>query len=378
MTRKYFAFSVGALMTLGVANAYAQGGPGIGTPLISPADRGSSRVGTRGANFLEIGLGARAMGMAGAYASLAEGMSSLYWNLAGTAEVQNAAGGINFSSLYGQNGLDFMWGGALMPMAGGVIGIQVGQMSSGKLTRTTYEYPDGGDPTVGSSFEFTGTMAGLSYARRLTDRLNVGFGAKFASEGIPGATASYIGGDFGVKFRTGLYGTTLGAALANVGSSGSYRGRLVRANTFDTFTLGVVPVEYQVGEFEMPTMFRFSVMADLIGGPDALVSQRSDMGGFRAVLEFANAMDTDLQYALGGEYSFREMLFLRAGRRWLNEGWDKQDGANLPQSEYWKRGLAFGGGVKLPFAGRHLGFDYAWNGQGELPSNSHFTFELGF
>ena len=378
MTKTSIAFSVGALMALGVASSHAQGGPGIGTPLISPPERGASRVGTRGANFLEIGLGARAMGMAGGYSSMAEGMSAMYWNLAGTAEVQNVAGGVSFASLYGPNGLDFVWGGALMPMSGGVVGIQVGQMSSGKLTRTSYLYPDGGDPSVGSSFEFTGTMAGLSYARRLTDRLNLGLGFKYASEGIPGANATYFGGDFGVKFRTGLYGTTLGASLANVGSSGQYQGTLVHANTFNTFTLGVVPVEYSVNEFEMPTVFRFSLMTDLLGGPEALVSQRADMGSFRTVLEFSNAMDTDLQYVLGGEYGFRDMFFVRAGRRWHNEGWDKEAGSNLNQSEYWKRGMAFGGGIKVPFAGRHLQFDYAWNGAGELPSNNHFSFELGF
>lgn len=378
MTRKYIAFSVGALMALSAAPSPAQGGPGLGTPLITPATRGASRVGTRGANFLEIGLGARAMGMAGAYASMAEGMSALYWNLAGTADAQNVAGGVNFSNLYGPNGLDFLWGGAVMPLGAGVIGIQVGQMTSGDMTRTSYEFPDGGDPTFGRSFEFTGTTTTLSYARRLTDRLNVGLGFKYASEGIPGATATYFGGDFGVKFRTGLYGSTIGAALANVGSSGQYKGTLVHANTFDTFTLGVVPVEYSMGEFEMPTVFRFSVMTDIMGSPEALATQRTDLGSFRTVLEFSSAIDTDLQYVLGGEYGFRQMLFLRAGRRWLNEGWDKTDGSNLNRSEYWKRGLAFGGGLRLPFAGRHVQFDYAWNGAGELPSTNHFTFELGF
>ena len=378
MTKKYIAFSLGALVALGAAESRAQVGPGIGTPLITPPERGSTRVGTRGANFLEIGLGARAMGMAGGYASLAEGMSAMYWNLAGTADVQNVAGGVNFTNLYGSNGLDFLWGGALMPVGGGVVGIQVGQLSSGSITRTSYEYPDGGDPTIGNTFEFTASTAGLSYARRLTDRLNVGVGFKYATEGIPGANAKYFGGDFGVKFRTGLYGSTIGAALANVGSSGQYEGTLVHANTFNAFTVGQVPVEFSTDKFEMPTVFRFSVMTDLLGGPEALVSQSSQYGSFRAVLEFQNAMDTDLQYVIGGEYGFRNMVFLRAGRRWMNEGWDKEAGSNLSRSEYWKRGLAAGGGVRLPFAGRHIQFDYAWNGAGELPSNNHFTFELGF
>lgn len=377
MTKKSVAFSVGVLVALGAAESRAQG-PGVGTPLITPAERGATRVGTRGANFLEIGLGARAMGMAGGYASMAEGLSAMYWNLAGTADAQNAAGGINFTNLYGRNGLDFLWGGALMPMGAGVVGVQIGQMSSGELTRTSYEFPDGGDPSVGNTFEFTGTTAGLSYARRLTDRLSVGAGFKYATEGIPGANASYFGGDFGVKFRTGLYGSTLGAALANVGSSGQYKGTLIHANTFNTFTLGVLPVEYSTGKFEMPTVFRFSVMTDLMGSPEALVSQGTEYGSLRAVLEFANAMDTDLQYVLGAEYGFRQMVFLRAGRRWMNEGWDKSGSAKLSGSEYWKRGLAAGGGIRLPFAGRHVQFDYAWNGAGELPSNSHFTFELGF
>jgi hypothetical protein len=378
MTKRFLAVVTGAMLVLTASEGAAQAG--IGTPLVQSPTRGASRVGTRGANFLEIGLGARALGMAGAYSAIAEGLSGLYWNLAGTAEVQNVAGGVNYSKLYGSDGLSFIWGGALMPIGGGVLGIQVGQMSSGKIPRTSYDFPDGGDPTVGPTFEFTGTTAALSYARRLTDRLNVGAGFKYATEGITNASINYFGADVGIKFRTGLYGTTLGASLANLGSSGKYSGNLVEANTFNTFVPGLVRVQYDMKEYEMPTIFRFSVLADLIGGPEALLSNRTGLGSLRLVGEMVNAIDTDLQPAIGAEYGWRNMLFLRAGRRWYNEAWErgKSNAPFIERSDYWNRGLAFGGGLRLPLAGRHIAFDYAWQGSGELPANNHFSFEFGF
>ncbi len=372
MNRRLIALTVGGLMCLGAAESRAQVGPGVGTPIVPSGNNTNSRVGTRGANFLEIGLGARAMGMAGAYSALGEGFSSLYWNLAGTAEVTGVSGGFDYTQLYGKDGLNFLWGGALLPAGSGVIGVQMGQLSSGKIPRTTYDFPDGGDPTTGSSFDYAGTMAEVSYGRRLTDRLNVGLGLKYASEGISNATITYFGADVGLRFRTGLYGSTIGATLTNAGSSGHFSGNAVKANVFNTFVPGVVRVNYGTQDFEMPTTFRFSIMEDLVGGAEALFSQGTGAGQLRAVGEFANAIDTDLQGALGLEYGLRDMVFLRAGKRWMNEqnttGKDKD----------FQRGLAFGGGVRLPLGGRHVQFDYAWNGAGVLGNTNHFTFEFGF
>ena len=381
MNRQLIALSLGALVATGSAPALAQtSGPGVGTPLQQGPDASTSRVGTRGAKFLQIGLGARAVGMGGAYAAVAEGLSGLYWNLAGTADATSVAAGVNYSQLFGKDGLEFIWGGVVLPVGGGAVGLQIGQLSSGRIETTTLENPQGGDLQAGSGFEFTATAAEISYARRLTDRLSVGLGAKYAQEGITQATASYVGADVGVRFRTGLYGTTLGASLSNVGSAGRYEGNLVKTNVFNDPQVGsgVVPIEYDTRELEMPTIFRFSVAADLIGGPESMLSQRSDVGTFRVVGDFSNAIDTDLQTAVGAEYAFRDRLFLRAGKRFLNEqGLD--GGANgLDSGDEFSRGLAFGGGLRLPLAGRRLGFDYAWQGAGELPANNHFTFEFGF
>lgn len=370
MIRILKAVAVGGL-ALGAASAAAQAtGPGIGTPLVPDGNQTISRVGTRGANFLEVGQGARAMGMAGAYSALAEGLSAMYWNLAGTADVQGFAGGVNYAQMYGSEGLDFIWGGALLPLGGGVVGLQVGNMSSGDMPRTTLAFPDGGDPVAGETFEFNANMAALSYSRRLTDRLNVGLGIKYAQEGISNAKASWTGADIGVRFRTGLYGTTLGASLQNIGGDGRYSGTAITANVVDDLTPGLVRVFYRTESFEMPTMFRFSIMTDLIGGAEALFVPNTDAGSLRAVGQFDQGIDTDLQATLGLEYGWRNLVFLRAGKRWMNE--------NNTDYQDFERGLAFGGGLRVPFSGRTIGFDYAWNGQGELPNTNYFTFEIGF
>lgn len=376
MKRHILAAAVGVVVTLGAAPAAAQIGPGIGTPMVPTGDETNSRVGTRGANFLEIGLGARAMGMAGAYSAIGEGLSGMYWNLAGVAEVQNIAAGVHFSQLYGKDGLDFVWGAAAFPMGGGAFGIQIGQMSSGDIPLTTYANPEGNDIVAGASFEYTATFAELSYSRRLTDRLAFGLGLKYATEGEQRASASYFGADVGLKFRTGLYGTTIGAALQNAGSSGRFQGNaLERAIQRDIIEGQLVRVNLRTEEMEMPTIFRFSILTDLIGGPEALLSQQTDMGSLRAVGEFNQALDTDLQTILGLEYGFRDRVFVRAGKRWLNESLDNAD---FTSSDKFQRGLAFGGGVRLPVGGRNMAFDYAWNGNGELPNTNHFTFEFGF
>ena len=82
--------------------------------------------------------------------------------------------------------------------------------------------------------------------------------------------------------------------------------------------------------------------------------------------------------ALGLEYGLRDIIFLRAGKRWLNENQINGGSNVLSRGDYWRRGLAFGGGVRVPFSGQHVALDYAWQGTGELPANNHFSFEFGF
>src|SRR5438045_3246800 len=52
-----------------------------------------NNVGSSGAVFEKIGVGARAAGMGGAYSALADDISALYWNPAGIARLKGINAG---------------------------------------------------------------------------------------------------------------------------------------------------------------------------------------------------------------------------------------------------------------------------------------------
>jgi hypothetical protein len=345
-------------------------GQGSGTVLLPVPENPISRVATRGANFLEIGVGARGVAMAGAYAGIAEGVTALYWNPAGAAEIEGPSAAFAIADLYEDAGITHSFVGGVLPLGGaGVFGIALSQLSSGDMQRTTEAFPDGGDPTFGSTFAYTATSAGLYYARRLTDRLSLGIGLKFASEGIDDAKANYVGIDVGTKFRTGLYGTHIAASLSNLGTSGRYQGSAIKRFSTNQFRPGATQVDFSTQDLQMPTLFRFSVRSDVLGPSDALLGANGQHT-VMALIEAADAIDTDVQTAIAAQYGFRDIVFLRLGKRWVNE----------KETEFREgsHGLSLGGGVKIPLGRTRLSFDYAYTNMSDLNSIQVFSVEFGF
>lgn len=344
-------------------------GQGSGTVLLPDPSNPTTRVGTRGANFLEIGVGARGQGMGGGYTAIAEGVTAMYWNPAGIADIEGPAAAFTITKLYGDLGIDHTFAGAVLPVGNaGAFGIAITSLTSGDILRTTEAFPEGGDPTVGRTFAYTATAAGLYYARRLTDRLDLGLGVKYASEGIDNARANYVGLDIGTKFRTGLYGTHIAASLANIGTSGRYRGAAIES--FGVGAFGTVPLQFGTNSIELPTLFRFSIRSDLVGASDALLTANKEHD-LVAVVEADNAIDTDIQLVTAAQYSFHNMIFARIGKKWVNE---KQ--TSFRSGAF---GLSYGAGVKLPIAGgRRFSFDYAYTNMGDLSNIQVFSLELGF
>ena len=368
MTRSS-AYLVAAALCLPGASVLGQG---TGTVLLPNPQNPTTRVGTRGANFLEIGVGARGLALAGAYTALAEGVTALYWNPAGIAEIEAPAAAFSLANLYEDADITHTFAGGVMPVGtNGAFGLGLTQLSSGDIDRTTELFPDGGDPTFGNTFSYTATAAGLYYGRRLTDRLGIGVGLKFVTEGIDNAKATYMGVDIGTKFRVGLYGTHIAATLSNIGTSGRFRGAAIERFTVDNFRPGATPVEFSTAALQMPTLFRFSIRSDVIGPSDALLSANSQHAFF-TVVEMTDAIDTDVQMTIAAQYSFRELVFLRAGKRFVNE----KETSGFRGAGF---GASFGGGLRLPVGGgRRLAFDYAFTEMNELKNVQVFSLEFGF
>lgn len=357
---------VAALLLLGPSGLAAQR---TGTFLEPTPDEGTTRVAQRGANFLEIGVGARARGMGDAVSGIATGAIATYWNPAGLASVDQFDVAFTYLRLYDDLDIDHGFAAVALPLFGGAAAVSYIRLNSGDMLRTDETNPGGGSQQLGNFFSWSSQAIGLHYGRRLTDRLQVGFTGRFISEGITQANISWWGVDVGTVFNTGLYGITLGATLANIGPSAGFEGGLIttRINTDQAFPFSL-PVQFKSTQYTLPTTFRFAVVSNLVGGPEALLAANPNHD-LTLAADLNDATDTDLQMSLGMEYSFNQLLFLRVGKKFVNE--------NNADFRSFSHALAFGGGLRLPVLGRTLALDYAYTNMGELQNVHAFSFELG-
>ena len=346
-------------------------GQGQGDFLRPRPDQATTRVANRGANFLKIGVGARFDALAGSMTGLADGVTAMYWNPAGIASTEALGIGLSYADLFAGLGINHGFGALVLPFASGGLGLSVTQLTSGDIPRTTETNPGADSPQVGSTFDWTSMSIGLHYGRRLTDRLNIGMGVKVISEGIDNAGATWWAIDLGTQFNTGLYGLTIGATLANIGPDAQFEGSAVTTRIEDPGAFGVdVPVRFNTSAFALPTSFRFSLVENFVGGADALLLP-GGFHSFKAGVDLFDGVDTDLQAALGLEYNYRELLWLRAGKKWVNEGPD------IASFRDFTHNVSFGGGLWIPLLGRQFKFDYAFTAIEDLDNIQVFSFEFG-
>ncbi|HUE86003.1 MAG TPA: PorV/PorQ family protein [Vicinamibacterales bacterium] len=368
-------FTIIRLMLAGLtlawsAELHAQGTPG--STVIPGDDDRTTRVGTRGANFLHIPIGGRANGMAGATVASVDGPAALFWNPANIATREQLSAFASYSRLYGNSGISDIAAAVSIPVGQGAVGLSVSQFSSGEMQRTTERAPQGDDPVFPGTFEWTGTAVAAHYARNVTDRLTAAVGARYVQEGIALASNRFFGFDVSTRFNTGLYGLTVAASLQNLGSTGGFNGAAVERAIIQPRYNGQptgrdIPIAYNTRDVQMPTTFNFGFLSQFYGDAEALFGQNPD---HQLIVEagFKDAIDTDLQLAIGAEYGFKRNVFARVGKRWFNEQsspWEFQDG------------LSFGGGVKLPLFGRRLTVDYGYVIMGELQNNQVLSFDIG-
>lgn len=372
---KRTAFLTAALVGLAALPVYGQ------DVLTSDPTLSTTRVATRGAAALQLGVGARAQAMAGAYGAMANDISALHWNTAGIAQLDGFSAGFTHASLYGDVGIDHTFVGAVLPVGLSRFGVSLNTLSSGSMPWVDEQFPNPGpygedvNPSR-SEFEWTSTAVGLHFARPITDRLVSGAAVKFITEGINGADASFVALDLGTQFETGLYGLTLGAALTNLGTRSSLGGSELntRVNTGSSETqvgngIRIIGLGFETQEVDLPTAFRFSIMADLLGTASSIFSGPSN-SQLRLVWDLSDAVTTDLQTSVGMEYSFNDMAFLRAGKRWTNEAQISYD---------FVRNASIGGGVRLPvFSFGQVRLDYAYTDMGDLENIQVFTIDIGF
>jgi hypothetical protein len=255
---------------------------------------GGQRAGTSSATFLRIGVGARAVGMGETFVAVANDPSAIYWNPAGLASLQRREFSISHVEWPADIGYDHVTLTLPSRRFGGSFALQAGLLGT-RIDETSELQPFG----TGRTFSYSDFITGLAYSRRWTDKLLVGFGAKYVHEDlgseVGGPTTSAFLFDVGSIYYLGLGSVRIATSLTNFGSalrpSGSY------TSPYDGTTS-------QYDAFDPPLMFRYGVAFEPI---------ENDTQRLTTALEVAQPADNEQLVKAGLEWMFKNTLALRSG-----------------------------------------------------------------
>ncbi|MBI5464778.1 MAG: PorV/PorQ family protein, partial [Ignavibacteriales bacterium] len=238
--------------------------------------RSTAKTGTTAAQFLKIGVGARALGMGNAQVGLANDLSAIYWNPAGLSRLQ-VNGEVMFNHANWLADVQYDFAAGLLPMGDlGTFGFSVISMRVPEDVVRTVDFPEGD----GRRWDASSIAFGVSYAKNLTDRFSLGFNFKYVREALWDESASAFAFDVGTLYLSEVPGLTIGASISNFGSKMRLDGRDLYFNSDPDNNIGTgpnnIPSQYQVGEYDLPLSFRIGLAYNALNMGDLRVTLASD------------------------------------------------------------------------------------------------------
>lgn len=316
----------------------------------------TTKVATTSGQFLKIGAGARAAGMAESFSAVANDVTAIYWNPAGLSHTEE--GQLYFSHIEWLAGIGYDFIAA---------GTPVGRSGAVGVFATSVQVPDDEVRTVlqpegtGEFFSASDLALGGAYAQRITDRFSVGAVGKLVQERIWSMTSMSIAFDLGILYRSNWHNLTLGVVLNNYGTKTKLSGRanLLYVDPDPTIegNIETIRAELEMARWNLPLNLKTSMSLKVLD---------ADRFSWLVAVDMIHPSDNNEYFDLGTEISLNRMLALRGGYRGL--GLDEQEG-----------GLAFGGGLRVKLSsGLSLQVDYAFTDWGRLKNVSQLSFGVGF
>jgi len=274
---------------------------------------------------LEVGQGARAVGMGGAFASLADDASTIWWNPAGMTQVERAE--VTFSHTQWFVNSAFNAGAFAARRGVHGFGISFVNFDPGKVEERTITQPGG----TGRNLSLGTVAVAGAYALKFTDKLSFGARLTWARESLDVTEYSTLNVDFGTTFFTGFKSLRLSMAMRNFG-----RDTVIKTR-----------------QFQQPLTFNLAGSGEVFG-------KRGDPSYATVAVELNYSVNYEERYHFGAEVWLMNHLALRGGYM-LN---------------YDALGLTAGAGVKLPFGKRRVTADFAYQ-EGRQGLNVPMRFSMG-
>lgn len=207
-----------------------------------------NKVGTAGALFLRIPVGAEAVAMGSAYTGVVNDANAAFWNPAALALLENK---YDLQVHYTTWLLDLKHQAASFAIRlgnGFSIALSEVILVSPLMEVTTTAEQNG----TGDFFRYQDLSIGLSLAKRFTDKFSVGGTIKFINQSVYTVSARGIAFDIGTWYWTGYRDLRLVMSMKNFGPDISFGGKFL-----DTRKKGSALIEDKLsyGSYPLPLSF---------------------------------------------------------------------------------------------------------------------------
>jgi len=223
-------------------------------PAILISQASNAKVGTAGAQFLKIGLSARATSMGNAYIVVTDNSEAIFWNPGALARLKGAD--ISGSYVKWPAGIIFS-GVSLARSLGdkGTLGLHFAGLDIGDMRVRTIYKPEG-DGRMFSASQF---CSGLTYSKFLTDKFSVGGTIKYIQEDFWTYTSKSWAIDVGTFYETGFRSLVLGMSILNFGPDMSFDGTFIDySDPLEGGEAGDFEKK-KFGSYPLPLSFRFGM-----------------------------------------------------------------------------------------------------------------------
>ena len=295
------------------------------------------RAGANGAAFLNVGVGARAVGLGSATAALSNDVNQIFWNPAGAAlrndmmqvsfDYNKWIGDLNHNALALSYNMQDI----------GTLALGVLMFGATDIPAVRDMYPDNPDlwpyqieTNPNTTYSYSDMVISLTYSKYLIDNLSIGITAKLVSETIDDINTSTVAFDFGSVYDIGVLNWKIAARLSNLGGSMKF---------------------YQYA-FELPLAFSI--------GSSIVPLQLDEQASLMLTVDAIKYQDGPQYFFAGGEVNIMDILSIRGGYKFNYSG-TEDDGTRLRDKiSTTLEGASFGAGIKVPVPGYDLRVDYAF------------------
>jgi len=308
-------------------------------------------LGTSSAQFLQIPVGARPQAMVGAVVGNIYDASAVFWNPAGIANVKNVEvffSYMDWFTLFDHSAASIVYNVEDV----GAFAASFISFTTGEMEITTELEPNGTD----RYFDAGDLSIGISYARFLTDKFNIGVTVKYIYQQIWNETATGFAFDVGTQYTLDWQNLTIAMSMTNFGGGVQFQGSDLDINYSreDIYPqTRITPASLQTEEYPLPLNFQIGIALDVF---------KTDFVKMKADIDAIHPNDNSEQVLFGTEFSFFDRFFVRGGYKYNAD------------DQY----FGIGAGANVTISSSAIYFDYAYSFYELLPNVQTISVKLMF